>query len=240
VSYASLTHQDPNRIKRWLQNRRLADAIALLPAGVATVVDFGGGDGELCARLALARPGLSIVCFEPTAAIRAEAVARLQGLSNVHVVGDEAKVTNASADAVFCNEVFEHLPPAQTDAALSHIERMLKPGGLLIAGVPIETGPPALAKGLFRMVRRLGAHDGRPQGILKATFGLPPGPRVVAEIESGRPYHPAHLGFDHRRFARGLGGRFEILRWRRSPVGWAPAALSSEIYLVARRLQHGH
>ena len=45
MSYADLTRRDANPVKRWLQSRRLEDALRLIPSDAQTVVDFGGGDG---------------------------------------------------------------------------------------------------------------------------------------------------------------------------------------------------
>jgi hypothetical protein len=109
---------------------------------------------------------------------------------------------------------------------------VLRPGGTLIVGVPIEVGPAALAKGLFRRVRRRDAFDAQLDGILGATRGRPPVDRPVAEIAPGRPYHPHHLGFDHRRLLRDLEGRFRVVRRTGSPFG-PLGALNAELYITA-------
>jgi hypothetical protein len=96
-------------------------------------------------------------------------------------------------------------------------------------------GPPALPKGLFRMVRRAGQFDARLGPILAAALGSPPLQRETAEIAPGRFYYPHHLGFDHRRLTVEVGRRFEIVRLAGSPAAWLPVAINSEAYLTARK-----
>lgn len=46
-----------------------------------------------------------------------------------------------SFDVVVCEQVLEHLKDAEVEASLSEFRRVLKPGGALIAGVPVFTDP---------------------------------------------------------------------------------------------------
>lgn len=235
MSYAELTREDPNACKRWLQARRIAQAIALIPAGARRVVDYGGGDGEVSARLARARPGIELLCFEPTPSLREEARARLAGVAGAALAADEAELTDGWADAALCLEVFEHLPPIETRAAAATLARVLRPGGTLVVGVPVEVGPAALVKGAFRRGRRPHDYDGRPGAIVQAALGRAPRSRPVVEIAPGRPYHPHHLGFDHRRLVRELKLSFTIVARIGSPFGRALPGLSPELYIVAMK-----
>ena len=233
MSYAALTRHDANPIKRWLQERRLRAAIALVPREARRIVDYGAGDGEVAARLAAARPGLEVICFEPTPEIHAEAVVRLAGLERVRLSADEAALPEGWADVVLCLEVFEHLPAVETEAALERMARVLAPGGRLICGVPVEVGPPALAKGLFRRVRRADDYDGDLSRIARAALGRPPADRPVKDLAPGRAYHVHHLGFDHRRLVERLARRFRIERRRGSPFGSPLSLVNAELYIVA-------
>jgi len=47
----------------------------------------------------------------------------------------------ASCDLVICTETLEHLFPADFNAGLAEIARLLKPGGALLASVPLEERP---------------------------------------------------------------------------------------------------
>jgi SAM-dependent methyltransferase len=236
TSYAALTREDPNPLKRAVQGRRLADALRLAgDLAPRHVVDYGGGDGALCRSAAARWPDARLVCFEPAPQLAEEARGLLAGVPQAEVVGDEAALPAGQADLVFCTEVFEHLPPAETARALDEIARIMAPGGRAIIGVPVEIGPPALPKGAFRALRRPGEFDARPAAILGAAVGRPPRPRLQAEISPGRAYYPHHLGFDHRPLARMVAERFELERRASSPFPALPAWLNSELYLRARR-----
>lgn len=235
-SYAALTREDPNPLKRAVQGRRLADALRLardLAPGV--IVDYGGGDGALCRSAAALWPQAQILCFEPAAHLADEARALLAGIAQAQVVEDEAALPSGGADLVFCTEVFEHLPPAETGRAVDEIERILKPDGRAVIGVPVELGPPALAKGLFRAARRPRAFDAQPSVLLRALSGRAPGPRPIEQISPGRAYFPHHAGFDHRPLFRELTRRFQLERRTASPFRALPAWLNSELYVRVRR-----
>jgi SAM-dependent methyltransferase len=235
-SYAALTREDPNPLKRAVQGRRLCDALRLA-AGLRPqlVVDYGGGDGALCASAAARWPAAQLLCFEPAPQLAEEARALLAGTPRVEVVETETALPSGAADIVFCTEVFEHLPPPETERALDEIARVLKPGGHAIIGVPVEIGPPALAKGLFRASRRPGDFDAAPSSILQASLGRPPHPRPQAEISPGRASYPHHAGFDHRPLVRAIADRFVVESRSGSPFPSLPAWLNSELYVRARR-----
>ena len=235
ATYAELTRCDPNPVKRWLQAQRLLDAARLVREhDLGTVIDYGGGDGALA--VALLRSGRTrrVKCFEPAPSLRAEADAMLTGVAGADLFASAADLPSDWARTAFCLEVFEHLPPEETDVALDHLHRVLAPGGLLVIGVPVEIGPPALAKGLFRMARRPGAFDGRLSSILAATLGRPPLERERAAIGPGLAYFPHHLGFDHRRLIARVAARFEVLRQVGSPLG-GPAAFNTELNILVRK-----
>lgn len=195
------------------------------------VVDFGGGDGRLAALAAERWPQARVVVFEPYAEMAEAARTALSDLTSVLVVEREMDIP-LGADVVFCTEVFEHLPDAETDRALWEIERILKPGGLLVAGVPVEFGPPAFVKGLFRRARRADAYDADWVRIWQATTGRPPTDRPDELIGAGRRYHSFHLGFDHRRLKAQLEDRFGPVRLTGSPAAFAPVLMNSEAYMT--------
>jgi SAM-dependent methyltransferase len=235
-SYAALTRDDPNLLKRAAQGRRLRDALRLArDLSPALILDSGGGDGALCRQAADVWPTARVICFEPAPQLAAEARAVLAASPQAEVVTSESDLPAGAAELVFCTEVFEHLPAVETTRALNEIGRVLAPAGRLVIGVPVEIGPPALAKGLFRALRRPGDFDARPRVIATAAFGRAPRGRPLAEISPGRSYHPHHPGFDHRAFARALAERFTIERRAGSPFPALPAWLNSELYLRARR-----
>lgn len=235
-SYAALTRDDPNRLKRAVQNRRLSDALRLArDLAPALIVDYGGGDGALCRSAAEFWPGAQILCFEPAPQLAAQARVLLADTPQAQVVTDEAALPAAAADLLFCTEVLEHLPAVETARALDEIVRILRPGGHAVIGVPVEIGPPALAKGLFRAMRRPGDFDATAGAILQAVAGRPPQPRPLAEISPGRAYFPHHAGFDHRPLVAEITRRFELTGRAASPLPALPSWVNSEVYLRVRR-----
>jgi SAM-dependent methyltransferase len=234
-SYAALTREDPSPLKRAVQSRRLADALRLTGDSTPrSIVDYGGGDGALCRSAAALWPDARLLCFEPAPQLAEEARALLAQTVQAEVVTDETSLPTGGADLVFCTEVFEHLPPDETARALDEIARILAPGGRAVIGVPVEIGPPALPKGLFRALRRPGDFDARPSAIARALLAWAPGLRPVAEISPGRAYHPHHVGFDHRPLARALADRFELELRAGSPFPVLPLWLNSELYFRIR------
>ncbi|CAN5534412.1 hypothetical protein BH10PSE3_BH10PSE3_12750 [soil metagenome] len=235
ATYAELTRCDPNPVKRWLQAQRLLDAARLVrERDLGAVVDYGGGDGVLAVELLRSGRTRQVKCFEPAPSLYAQAQALLAGVEGANLVASASELPSDWAKTAFCLEVFEHLPPAETEAALAQLHRVLAPGGLLVIGVPVEIGPPALLKGLFRMARRPDAFDGRLSAILAATVGRPPVERERAAIGPGLAYFPHHLGFDHRRLLKQVAARFEVLRQVGSPLG-GPAAFNTELNILVRK-----
>lgn len=240
MNYAQITTSDRNRLKRWIQRRRLRDAVAEVVRGFgdrapASVLDFGGGNGELAWLLHEAVPGAAVTCYEPAESLRAEAAQRLRG-SPVRLSG---RVDSGGHDLVTCCEVLEHLPDTEVDRALDVIAGAMAPGAVLVVGVPNEIHVAALVKGVFRMVRRYGAYDAQPATVLAAVRGRPRPDRPVSELD-GLPFVFPHTGFDHRALAERVGrAGFEIVRVFGSPWRRLPVLLNSEIYLVLRRREPG-
>lgn len=236
--YANITRDDPNAIKRLIHQRRFDDALNLVQSDrdPAVIIDFGGGDGEFCRRLALRFPSARVICFEPTDFLRSEAVSALCNSSNAEVIGSLADLPRESADIVFCMEVFEHLPEKETLNSLEAIDQLLRRDGRAIIGVPVEVFLPALFKGMFRMVRRYGDVDATVWNVVRASVGAPPRNRPVGMIADGLPYHFRHMGFDYRRFVKILRDRFAVQKTRGSPVTLLPPWLNNEVYYVLAKI----
>ena len=234
--YSDLTFGDKNPIKRWLQRRRLTSAVKL--AGSQGLVpkficDFGSGNGELCKLLSGRFTNLEITCYEPTPQLMGECRNNLHALSDIEFVQETDAISSDKFDIVFCLEVFEHLPFKETDIALQTIYRILKPEGIVIVGVPVEIGFPALYKGLFRMSRRYGTFDATPNNIIMSLLGFPPKNRPMLDIAPGIQFHFDHVGFDFRELETLLCKYFKIRTISASPIGALDYRISPEVYFVA-------
>lgn len=237
MSYSEITFNDRNPIKRWLQRRRLDTAVRLHRSGLngCSILDFGAGNGELCKLLAKTKPHARIVCYEPTPSLLAEAQVNLASMPAVEFCSDVGSIQEKSIDLLFCLEVFEHLPPLETEKTLEQIDNLLSENGIAIVGVPVEIGIPAFYKGIFRMTRRFGSFDASPKNIILSVIGAPPARRPIKEIAPGLRFHSAHVGFDHRRLRKSLCNRFGLIRATSSPFSYLGAWLNPEIYFIVRR-----
>ena len=233
MEYANITFQDPNPIKRWLQFKRLETAVQLSNKYLSdsnpySICDFGGGNGELCKLLINKYDNSVITCYEPTPELYNEAKQNLLNY-NVELIDNVNKISNNSVDIIFCLEVFEHLPPLETQEAFNAFLKILKPNGLIIIGIPIEIGIPALYKGLFRMFRRYGSYDANINNVIKSFLGKPPYRRPIIEIAPGFNYHSPHMGFNHRNFERECKSYFKIIEKSSSPFNIFNSFLMPEI-----------
>lgn len=94
-------------------------------------LDFGGGNGELCEEL-IAR-GYRAGIFEPSLGRGQQANHRLEELPGF--LGLNPTATDGY-DAVFCLEVYEHVPDAVIPAFMLQLAELVRPGGLLILTTP--------------------------------------------------------------------------------------------------------
>ena len=236
MSYAEITFRDRNPIKRWLQRQRLVSALALYGSRHPQVIcDYGAGSGELCKLLAVRYPDAKIICYEPTSELLREATQNLAAVPNVDFRQEIGDVEVGTVDAVFCLEVFEHLPDAETLEALARISRLLRPSGHAVIGVPVEIGIPALYKGAFRMARRYGAFDATLKNVSLAFIGIPPNERPIAEIGPGLRFHHFHAGFDFRRFRKTLEEHLKLHEAAASPISQLGPWLMPEINFLAEK-----
>lgn len=110
----------------------VADIAARFVAPDATCLDFGGGNGELCEEL-LDR-GHRAGVLEPSAERGGIASHRLDGRAGF--LGLNPATPPEGFDAVFCLEVFEHVPDLMMPAFLDQLTGLVKPGGILLLTTP--------------------------------------------------------------------------------------------------------
>jgi len=126
-------------LKLDLGTRRLLTQLDRLPSEPGTAVDLGCGTGILAASIARARPALSVIATDQSAAAVASAAEtmRANGLQDrVSMLRDDAMSTLAdgSVDVILCNPPFHLGNSVHTGAALKMFRaagRVLRPGGQL-------------------------------------------------------------------------------------------------------------
>jgi len=239
MAYADITFNDKNRIKRWLQKERLITALKTVEntEEMSVVCDFGAGNGELCKSLSFRFPNAKVICYEPDPSLMEEAKENLKDLNKVLFVSDVKALESGTVDLIFSLEVFEHLPPKETSDALQMINSLLAEKGKLVIGVPVETGMPALYKGMFRIFRRYGSFDATFKNVFLSLIGRPPKKRPTAEIVPGFSYYHEHLGFNWRNLLKTLQSKFE-----NPSITFSPCSLPllnwfmPEVYFVIKKL----
>lgn len=231
MAYSQWTYDSPNRLKRFSHRRRYARSVELLSrwlAPDATVVDWGCADGYLLRLLADSggAEGVTAVGYEPYPDDDNRPVAGVEVVTDYEAL--QRRV--GQADAVSCFEVFEHLSAERQRTLTAEICGVLRPGGMLVISVPIETGPVGVVKGLTRFsapqLRKLYTA----KRLWLTLLGRP-----IPDVRTGHGYLP-HLGFRFRDLAPILSERFDLVETQYSPLPLAPKWMQSQLFTVWRRL----
>jgi ubiquinone/menaquinone biosynthesis C-methylase UbiE len=144
----------------WLLGTARHRAWLVESAGVRAgerVLDLGCGTGDLALALKSRHPGALVSALDPDAKAlgRARAKASAAGLEIAFEqgFGDALPYPDASFAHVVSSLVLHHLEPAQKDAALREVARVLAPGGSLHV---LDFGPPsgAVTRALTHLLHR--------------------------------------------------------------------------------------
>jgi SAM-dependent methyltransferase len=130
---ASGGHQLHELEARYGQRKRVRTVRAQLHGG--RLLDVGCGSGSFLAEMRRA-PGWQVAGVEPVE--HAWRLCRSLGLEVVHGTLDQAAFPEGSFDAITLWNVLEHV--YDPVAELTKVHRLLRPGGLLVAAVPVVEG----------------------------------------------------------------------------------------------------
>ncbi len=106
-------HRDPGEISR------IEETVALLPGGIATVVELGAGDGVVSHAVKEKRPEVQVIAVE-----RSRAALDCIRLSRVQADMTALPFRDRSFDLVMACEVLEHLPEEDFRQALREVNRI--------------------------------------------------------------------------------------------------------------------
>jgi ubiquinone/menaquinone biosynthesis C-methylase UbiE len=126
--YASKLHRD-------LHFQIVArDIIGYISAADAVVLDFACGEALSAGRVAEACGKLYLA--EPAPGVRGRLIARYAPNTKIRVrsLDDLRNMEQKSVDLAVMNSVVQYMTPAEFDAALAVVRRLLKPGGRLVLG----------------------------------------------------------------------------------------------------------
>jgi 2-polyprenyl-3-methyl-5-hydroxy-6-metoxy-1,4-benzoquinol methylase len=148
---------------------------------------------------------------------------------------------------VVCMEVLEHCPDDIQSAVLEQIASVTVPGGALIVSVPIEIGPPLVAKQCARALVALGglseyASRERYQvgELMRMVFAgsttVFPREEHIGHIDGERKTrYTGHKGFNWRRLQRSIEARFAIERRLYSPLRNLGPLLNSQVWFICKK-----
>lgn len=124
----SLTGED----KDYFARRRVEITVTLTNrmGSPNRIIDFGCGIGSSTPYFLDAFPNGTLLGFDPSTESIAQARARFSNPRTAFDC-DLGNSYNQTADLVYCNGVFHHIPPQDRDRNLNDIHRCLKPGGLI-------------------------------------------------------------------------------------------------------------
>src|ERR1700750_582566 len=136
IDYYDSTHTIyASRLHRDLHFQLIAqDIIGYISSPEAVVLDYSCGEALSAAKVADAC-GMLILA-EPAPGVRGRLIARFAPNMKIRVrsLEDVRKMHEKSVDLVVMNSVVQYMTPAELDAALSVIHRLLKPAGRLVVG----------------------------------------------------------------------------------------------------------
>jgi SAM-dependent methyltransferase len=234
---------------RWTHGSRFRTGRELAaPCAGGRLLDYGCGDGTFLALVQDLFPGAvgADIALDQVEDCRRR-FASLPGMSFLETVDLIGPAHTNRYDIVVCMEVLEHCPDDIQPAVLDQIANLTVPGGTLIVSVPIEIGPPLVAKQCARALVALGGLSeyasreryqvGELTRMVFAGSGTVfPRAEHIGHIDGARTTrYTGHKGFNWRRLQRSIEGRFGIERRLYSPLPNLGPWLNSQVWFICKK-----
>ena len=224
--YSDYTRNTNEFLKRVAHGRRHQQAVALLGARPGDVIlDYGCGDAftlQIIENVSYS----DMVAYDPDPDMIAQIDSEFA--KKINVYGDSETLCQKNPkrfSLILCFEVCEHLSPISLDKVFADFKRLIKPGGRILIGVPMETGVSGLLKNLYRLYkgRRMGATLSK---AFLALFGHP----IERDIEESG-WISSHIGFREIDLLSALErAGFDVKIVGRLPFSWSGSFLNNESY----------
>jgi SAM-dependent methyltransferase len=229
----------------WSHRRRFQVGLRLASALAGKrLLDYGSGDGTFLALLmAQANAPSEAVGAEIDDGQVNDCKTRLGSdprLSFIRTDNLSPETDTHSFDGLVCMEVLEHV--VDWAPLFERWRWLVKPGGLILVSVPVETGLALVGKQVARRIagwRGIGDYPGiAPYSwseYLRSVFAGTSQhiPRPVHRNAAGAGGH-CHKGFNWRVLKSALAEHFQLERTMSSPVKWLPPGLGSQVWFVLR------
>ncbi|MGH9331373.1 MAG: class I SAM-dependent methyltransferase [Vicinamibacterales bacterium] len=245
-TYARKQIYSRSALIRWSHASRFGLGRALIaPHAGGRLLDYGCGDGTFLALVHDLFPGARGA--DTDAAQTADCARRLRELPLAFTTTAALGPSHtATYDVVTCMEVLEHCLDAERRHVIGELERLVRPGGLVVVSAPIEVGPSLIGK---QIGRALAAWRGLGDYKHRETYGpielarmvlAPPGTSIerpsyeAVAVDGSRYRYYGHKGFDWRILRDELRQRFMIGGTTFSPMPWLRSWLNSQVWFVCR------
>jgi len=243
--YAQKQLLSPSGLVRWSHGSRFRLARELVaPFAGRRLLDYGCGDGTF---LALVQDLFPAALGVDVAADQiADCARRFAGAPDIAFLSTDRLIDPEHRnrhEIVVCMEVLEHCPDDIQVTVLDQMFGATAPGGTVVISVPIEIGPPLLAKQSARALVALGGLSEyatreryQPAELVRMLFAGPETaiPREEYQGNLGSRF-TGHKGFNWRRLQRTIERRFDVKRRLFSPLPLLGAWLNSQVWFVCRK-----
>jgi 2-polyprenyl-3-methyl-5-hydroxy-6-metoxy-1,4-benzoquinol methylase len=243
--YAQKQLHSRSGLVRWSHGSRFRLARELVaPFARRRLLDYGCGDGTFLSLVQDLFPeavGVDAAADQiADCALRFAGVPGMAFLSTAELDGPRH---GNRFDVVTCLEVLEHCPDDVQVTVLERIRGLLSPGGVVIISVPIEIGPPLVAKQAARALVAFGGLSEyatreryRPGEFVRMLCAKAQTAIPRAEYGDGAGTRfTGHKGFNWRRLQGVIEQRFVVERRLFSPMPRLGAWLNSQVWFVCRR-----
>jgi 2-polyprenyl-3-methyl-5-hydroxy-6-metoxy-1,4-benzoquinol methylase len=203
------------------------------PKANEKILDYGTGDGFMLRCLLSSCANISsIVGYEPVKSVFDELNEKLKQhieSREIVVIDDLKKLDGMVFNKISCLEVLEHLTKENQRKVVATLNKLLAKDGHVVVSVPIEIGPPSVAKNLIRILAKQPHDNTSIKNILKSFLGI-----RIARTDS--LFISTHIGFYYKDIENIFASEgFDIAAKKYSPFGFFGALINSQVFYILKK-----